>query len=511
MKSKQNICKNLTFQDCELAILRTAVDKAVKKIGSKSVNSEDIKKMIAIVETFIRDKKLICYGGTAINNILPKQDQFYDKDAEIPDYDFFSDTALIHAKELCDIFFANGYIEVEGKAGQHYGTYKVFVNFIPIADITYIPKELFFSLKKEAIRVGGILYPPANFLRMNMYKELSRPDGDVDRWEKVLKRLTLLNKHYPLLPHNCKNVEFQREMQDKQFSEKIYENVKHVLIDQGVVFFGGYSLSLYSKYMPNQFKKHVEKIPDFDVFTENPKLVSTIIQERLEDVGIKNIKIVKHPAVYEMISENYEVLIKNGNVYDSIVFIYEPLACHSYNTINEQGMLIKVATIDTMLSFYLAFLYANRKYYNTERILCMAAYLFDVQEKNRLEQKGVLKRFSINCIGHQDTVEEMRAKKSEKFKELKHKRNSLEYEEWFLRYRPFEMRNKRKNKTTKANKKIRGEEEEEEEEENTTPRKTKPNKYTTNIKTMTKTNTQNKTKKNKKQSGILDFLKFKDV
>jgi len=213
-----------------------------------------------------------------------------------------------------------------------------------------------------------------------------------------------------------------------------------------------------------------------------------------------------------MISENYEVLIKNGNVYDSIVFIYEPLACHSYNTINEQGMLIKVATIDTMLSFYLAFLYANRKYYNTERILCMAAYLFDVQEKNRLEQKGVLKRFSINCIGHQDTVEEMRAKKSEKFKELKHKRNSLEYEEWFLRYRPFEMRNKRKNKTTKANKKIRGEEEEEEEEEeNATPRKTKPNKYTTNIKTITKPNTQNKTKKNKKQSGILDFLKFKDV
>ena len=254
--------------------------------------------------------------------------------------------------------------------------------------------------------------------------------------------------------------------------------------------------------MPNQFKKNVDRIPDFDVFTENPKLVSTIIQERLEDIGIKNIRIVKHPAVYEMISENYEVLVKNGNVYDSIVFIYEPLACHSYNIINERGMAIKVATIDTMLSFYLAFLYANRKYYNTERILCMAAYLFDVQEKNRLEQKGVLKRFSINCIGHQDTVEEMRAQKSEKFKELKHKRNSREYEEWFLRYRPFEMGNKRKEqnqhnkttkttKTTKTNKKIRSEED--------TPMK------------KIYTNTQIKTKKNRKQSGILDIFKFKDV
>jgi hypothetical protein len=155
-----------------------------------------------------------------------------------------------------------------------------------------------------------------------------------------------------------------------------------------------------------------------------------------------------------MISENYEILVKNGNVYDSIVFIYEPLACHSYNIINEHGTTIKVATMDTMLSFYLAFLYANRKYYNTERILCMAAYLFDVQEKNRLEQKGVLKRFSINCIGHQDTVEEMRAQKSEKFKELKNKRNTREYEEWFLRYRPYEMRNRKQdqNKTTLINK-----------------------------------------------------------
>ena len=35
-----------------------------------------------------------------------------------------------------------------------------------------------------------IIKPP-NYLRMAMYLELSRPDGDVSRWEKVLKRLTL--------------------------------------------------------------------------------------------------------------------------------------------------------------------------------------------------------------------------------------------------------------------------------------------------------------------------------
>ena len=62
---------------------------------------------------------------------MPKQDQFYNKDIEIPDYDFFSSNPVDDAKELADIYYQNGYEEVEAKAGQHYGTYKVFVDFIP--------------------------------------------------------------------------------------------------------------------------------------------------------------------------------------------------------------------------------------------------------------------------------------------------------------------------------------------------------------------------------------------
>ena len=58
--------------------------------------------------------------------------------------------------------------------------------------------QKFRKIKKDAINVKGIFYSPPNFLRMLMYLELSRPAGDIGRWEKVLKRLTLLNKHYPL-------------------------------------------------------------------------------------------------------------------------------------------------------------------------------------------------------------------------------------------------------------------------------------------------------------------------
>jgi hypothetical protein len=233
----KNICKGLTFQDCELAILRMAVDNAEEKLAKRVVNSEEIKKMIVIVEDFIKVKNLICYGGTAINNILPLEDQFYNKDVEIPDYDFFTPDALSDAKELADLYYKNGYTDVEAKSGQHHGTYKVFVNFIPVADLTQIPKEIYAAIKKESIRVSGILYAPPNFLRMSMYLELSRPAGDISRWEKVLKRLALLNKNYPLTSINCNDMDFQRKMEDKTNEDEIYENVKNTLVNQGVVFY----------------------------------------------------------------------------------------------------------------------------------------------------------------------------------------------------------------------------------------------------------------------------------
>ena len=136
----------------------------------------------------------------------------------------------------------------------------------------------------------------------------------------------------------------------------------------------------------------------------------------------------------EIVPLHYE--IKVGN--DTIAFVYKPIGCHSYNVIDIQKQKVKIATIDTMLSFYLAFLYTDRPYYNMfiDRILCMSQFLFEVQQKNRLSQKGLLKRFSITCYGHQESLEEMRAAKAAKYKELKLTKNKQEINEWFLNYTP---------------------------------------------------------------------------
>lgn len=486
---KEKQCKGLTFADCELSILRMAVDKAEEKMKKRVVHSEEVQRIIDIVEDFIRQNKLICYGGTAINNILPEQDRFYNKDVEIPDYDFFSVNAMEDAKKLADIYYKKGFIDVEAKAGQHHGTYKVYVNYIPVADITYIPKQIFDALLQDAIKIDKIHYAPPNFLRMSMYLELSRPAGDTSRWEKVLKRLSLLNKNYPITGEDCNKIDFQREMADKTNEEGIFKTVQNTLINQGVVFFGAFANTLYSKYMPKHLRQKLEDFADFDVLSNDPDKTAEIVKERLQDIGIKNIKIIKREPVGEIIPEHYEVKINK----DTIVFIYKTIGCHSYNIEKIHGKKAKIATIDTMLSFYLAFLYANQPYYNQfiNRILCMSKYLFDVQQQNRLAQKGLLKRFSIICYGHQSSIEEIKANKAEKYKELKQLNNKSKFDEWFLNYKPDDLNKKYLNKLTKTKK-----EKAKKQSKNKTERKKQSNNWL---------NIYSKKRKTKKGKGKLEI------
>ena len=592
--------KDVSFEEKELEILRNAVDLVEKRKGEKVTQDPKVQEIISIVEKFIADKKLVCYGGTAINNILPEDAQFYNKDIELPDYDFYSNNALDHAKELADIYYKAGYEDVEAKSGVHHGTYKVFVNFTGIADITQMEPDLFKAISRDAIIKKNIRYAPPDFLRMAMYLELSRPDGDVSRWEKVQKRLTLLNTHYPLKGYNCDKIEYQRGFDDatasntgevsisrtrsrsasrsvsrsrtvkrggggsakaekrkavnqiirkyhdlskymkhlyhavssheetigdfkytieedkvthryrliatyeRLFSKddsfvlysmkareldatptqtpsksprsrsrsvsdrnqkeeysvdkthvsyssnrekelvetNIYNIVRDVFIKNRAVFFGGYANILYSRYMPKQQRRIIQKIPDFDILSEDPRELCEAVVRELTAHNYKDVKYTKHAGVGEVISEHYDIRVGD----EVIAFLYKPLACHSYNTIRidgggdgrGRGESIRIATIDTMLSFYLAFIYADRVYYDINRILCMSQFLFDVQQHNRLKQTGLLRRFSINCYGKQPTLESMRFEKTEKYEELKGKRDSREFEEWFLRYIPYE-------------------------------------------------------------------------
>ncbi len=434
-KSDEICSKDMSYEECELAMMRQAIMEADNETAENLVNTPAVRNMIGIVESFIAKNKLICYGGTAINNILPPQDQFYDLTKEIPDYDFFSPNALEDAKTLANTFYILGYVNVEAKSGVHHGTYKVFVDYVAIADITQMHPTVFAAISKEVIIRNRIRYAPPNYLRMSMYLELSRPKGDTSRWEKVLTRLNLLNKHYPILAKSnkkCNKLNFQRNGNETDKSEDLYYTVRDTLLEEDVVFFGGYAAAIYSKYMPPDKQKIVRKVPDFDVLSNNIERTAKTLRKALKSSGVSDIRLVKHGSMNEILPTHIEVIVGTTTV----AYIYKPLTCHNYNTVYIDKKPIRIATIDTLLSFYLAFIYTDKPYFDKTRIICIADFLFDVMKRNRLENKGMLKRFTMECYGTPETLDVIKKRRDKMYEKLKNKVGTKEYNEWFLKYNP---------------------------------------------------------------------------
>jgi hypothetical protein len=434
-------CKNLTFEECELAILRSSVDKIEKIQGKELVELDDTKKMISIVKSFIKNNKCILYGGTAINDVLPKNVQFYNYEYQFPDYDMFTPNAMELAKTLADLFKEKGFYEIEAKAGVHFGTYKVFVNQLPVADITHLHKELYDAMWKRGKKINGLMYAPINFLKQACYLELSRPRGDIDRWEKVYKRLTLLNKYYPL-DYDCKKMMFDTTCENTPIlCSDAMDIVKQILYHDDVVFIGEHANDFYIKNVPD-----LPKLPNLHQYSViSTKAVSTC--KKLMKALHKWSPVLKtHKPIGELILDHYAIMI--GNV--PVCYVFTPVACHSYNVIKHSGVNIKIASIDTLFSYYLAFIYSSRNYLDEQQILCLCSTLFHLQEKNRITNKGIFRRFNINCYGTQKQLKDIRAEKNKMFDTLKP--GTKQYNEWFLKYVPKTRKLKQQtSKTRKTN------------------------------------------------------------
>jgi hypothetical protein len=424
---------NMSFDECQLEVVRAAVAETTQNAPGL-VNAETMNNMTDIVEAFIIKKRLVCYGGTAINNILPRAAQFYDRTKDIPDYDFFSSNAIDDAKELADIYHKHGYSNVEAKAGVHHGTFKVFVNFVPMADVSFIHAELMARLRIEAVVVRGIYYCPPDYLRMNMYLELSRPAGDVSRWEKVALRLMLLDRYHPLKTEGACPAAGAGEGSNSD-RDRVAAIVQKTLMDEDAVFFGGFALDMFVKPDPGAVRP-AARHGGFDVLHTSPEKCAMVVSEQLQASKITGVTTVAREEVGEIIPECHEVRV-NGR---AVAFIYKPEACRGYNELPYGDGTIRVATIDTMMTFFLAFFYTNTDAAFRQRVLCMAKQLFDLSV-SRIHDSGAMKRFAVKCYGPRTGLNDIRIMKSAKYKDLKARGvTGAEFDDWFLKYTPGEAK-----------------------------------------------------------------------
>lgn len=402
--------------------------------------------LLHIVEQFIIKKKLVCYGGTAINNILPKNKQFYNYEVDIPDYDFFSTNAMQDAKELCNILSYENVYHIEAKSAFFYGTYKVFVNFVPIADITQIDNIFYKTLLKESIKVDKILYTPPHFLRMSLHQELARPLGDTSRWEKIYNRMNLLNIYYPI--QNKKKINYTNifiPIKNNSFI-KIYQELENIFINHNCIFCNlCLILDFYKKHIKNiTLKQKDKKLETMIIYCNN----ILELNQQIKDKKLNDITIKLNKSNYKFINDYAYIYYKNK----LISIVIETNSCLSYISYNKMN----IGNIDTLLNLYFSFLLMEQIKLPKSLIEYTIYQLYKIilnYDKLLINKDKIpheLNRFNLPCLGKQDDFQHIAKERVKQYQKYKNQKSSSEYKKWFFKYTPI-LKNKKvsKSKTLK--------------------------------------------------------------
>jgi hypothetical protein len=177
-------------------------------------DSEVIDRALDIVKDFIIERKLILFGGQAIDYALKlKGSYLYPNDVR-PDYDFLSPNHAKDAYDLVDILLSKGFDQVNAIRALHVQTLRVRINMIPIADVGFVPEAIFKKLPTFTY-IGGMRVVSPDYQRVDMHSALNLPfrtpsrECIFNRWKKDIKRLNLFQKFFPIEVANPPTLKFK--------------------------------------------------------------------------------------------------------------------------------------------------------------------------------------------------------------------------------------------------------------------------------------------------------------
>jgi len=393
----------------QLELVRRMADQAKDIIQYESAHDESILHSIHVVETFLRKRHRICYGGQAINAYLPAAQKFYDPDYSIPDYDFFTPDQNADLEELATRLFEAGFRTVSARPGMHEGTLKLYVNYIPVADLTAMDGRMYRMLSRRARQFDGITYIDPNSLRMLMYLELSRPRGEVERWEKVYERLLLFNQY---VPRSKKRKAMAPSALSKEQAAMVLDYVMakgRVLAGADLVPFYEHSLTsgkpLLSYLLQN--KKPIL------LFSPDAKGDATALREAFELRGVER---GERSAVGMHVVENQGLdvipavyVLHTVRPSKAMVFVIQQSACHSYVSLSlKQGMegkSLRIASMDTLITLYFSLGMVQSRFVERGAMEALANQLVELSIRARRDVDRLVFPFlSIACSGVQPSL-----------------------------------------------------------------------------------------------------------
>jgi hypothetical protein len=380
-----------------VALARAAAAEAADYQERFAAADTEARKIVDIMERFLRIKGRVVYGGAAINAHLPADKKFYDPNLYLPDYDFMTPDPLQDAVDLIVAFQDEGFTDVEAKFGIHEGTYKIFVNYRSAADITFMPADIYERIVRDSDTIDGIHYASVNFLRMNIYLELSRPAGAVDRWEKVYKRLLLLNEAHPVRAGRCVADPLEaliKEESDGTATHARHDRIVAAGIEDGAVFLSGASRLVAPELSP--------------AASEPVLMLSAHAAELNAALATQGLRPTPYPALGEILPARTEWRTPRRQL---VAVVFETVACHSYTTLAEPPGY-RLGSLDLLIQMYYAMYFAELQGYLPVRLLCVIQELVELEATRRRQAVAdgapAHDVFPLECIGHQPTMPELK-------------------------------------------------------------------------------------------------------
>jgi hypothetical protein len=397
--------------------LESVIEIAAERNKYEAAHDPELNNALATVKHFIIKKKRVCYGGTAMNAILPKSKQFYNPEVDLPDYDFFTPDIAGDVRELVKELQENGFKDVYHRLGVHEGTSKILVNFVPIADITSISKPIYETFFKRAVKKGGMYYTDPDVLRMMMYLEISRPKGMVSRWEKVYERLQLINSVF--IPKVSRSS--TRKVKSYFTTNKVQKEVLNGIYDfcienQRVIITG--NLDKYYRIVINK------NTPKFNL-DESSDVIGFICSDVKEDAkvlqkllgGPEKCKLYLHNSRGEFVPEHVEVRYNDT----AVAFIIKESGCHAYlNFPLQDGRSIAIASLDTLITLYYSFaIFTKRLQELIPGINYKIVQFIKLAEANRRYKNPHIPSFPLSCRGYQKGYSTLLREKTKRIKEAR--------------------------------------------------------------------------------------------
>lgn len=390
-------------------MVKAVEDAELFRIVNDIPSLKELNKMNKIVEKFLKSKKRIIYGGTAIEALLKVRGyKFKDRDVKLIDYDFYSPSYIKDSVEIANNLFAAGYKYVRRVNAIHSGTLRIGAEFASefIADITNVPKSVYTKLPR--IKIGEYEYIDPQFIKIDLYNSVTTPNFSVVRWEKSYKRLIALEKEYPL--HKIKLSRPARLLEDgddkicKAVDSSILNFARSRSTDMLAVGDLGFNL-----FVGSQDKLRI-KIKKYEFYSQSPlecgKKLLKIIEPKLKKIMI-NCELKEKHKYLDIFTESVSIEITSGSKSKTLVNIFDSgISCIAYKIIDE----LACATYH----YQLRFLYANYNVYGVignnadakKKFIYMIQTLQSEAAKQKLspiDPNNLFQIFQTKCVSRDPT------------------------------------------------------------------------------------------------------------